>query len=162
MPFNKKRHFNSDSDGETSQQVVKKSRSTKPAAPEGSKGIDESGNSYWDIGKNRRVSYSMFKGHGLVNIREYYSTPDGELRPGKKGISLSMAQFNVLLKVIPELSQELRAQGHDVGAAPPGPSAVTANDASANDASVKTEKPKKAPKANIDATSDEEEDGVDE
>lgn len=36
------------------------------------------------IGKNRRVSHSVFKGHGLVNIREYYLAPDGEIRPGKK------------------------------------------------------------------------------
>lgn len=36
------------------------------------------------IGSNRRVSSSQYRGATLVNIREYYTAPDGELRPGKK------------------------------------------------------------------------------
>jgi hypothetical protein len=36
------------------------------------------------IGNNRRIGSSQFKGATLVNIREYYTAPDGELRPGKK------------------------------------------------------------------------------
>lgn len=60
-----------------------------------------------------------------------------------------MDQYNALLKVIPQLNQDLRAEGHDVGADPP---------AAAN-TSAKAPKSKES-KANIDATSDEEEDGV--
>lgn len=41
-------------------------------------------NSLVQIGNNRRIGSSKFKGSTLVNIREYYTTPDGELRPGKK------------------------------------------------------------------------------
>jgi hypothetical protein len=61
-----------------------------------------------------------------------------------------MDQYNALLKVIPQLNQDLRAEGHDVGADPP---------AAANNTSAKAPKSKES-KANIDATSDEEEDGV--
>ena len=49
------------------------------------------------------------------------------------------------------MSQELREEGHDIGDDPPA-----ANDASA----AKIQQPKKEAKANIDATSDEEEDSV--
>lgn len=48
MSFNKKRQFDSDSDGESSQ-VVKKSRPSKPAAKEVARITDEAGNSYWDV-----------------------------------------------------------------------------------------------------------------
>jgi hypothetical protein len=39
---------------------------------------------FLQIGNNRRISSSQFKGATLVNIREYYTAPDGELKPGKK------------------------------------------------------------------------------
>jgi hypothetical protein len=68
-----------------------------------------------------------------------------------QGISLSLDQYKALLKVLPELNEALRSQGHDVGSVP----AVETSDAL-----VKAEKPakvKKPKRANIDETSDEEE-----
>jgi hypothetical protein len=82
MPYNKKRHIEADSDGE--QQVVKKPKTQKPAKKDLSNGTDAEGNPYWEFGNNRRIGASQFKGTTLVNIREYYTAPDGELRPGKK------------------------------------------------------------------------------
>ncbi|KAG7288525.1 hypothetical protein NEMBOFW57_004878 [Staphylotrichum longicolle] len=148
MPYNKKRQIETDSDGEL--QAVKKSKSEKQGKKALTQGKDAEGNSYWEVGSNRRISASQFKGATLINIREYYTAPDGDLRPGKKGISLSLDQYKALLKIIPELNAELRAQGHEVG------------DASADGTSsalVKAERPAKSKpkKSNIDATSDEEE-----
>ena len=34
-----------------------------------------------------RVSRDEFRGHDLINIRVYYITEDGEMRPGKQGVS---------------------------------------------------------------------------
>jgi hypothetical protein len=99
MPYNKKRQIDPESDGE--QQVVKKSKSEKSAKKGLAQGKDAEGNPYWEvglllarvsgsllmflqIGNNRRIGSSQFKGTTLVNIREYYTGTDGELKPGKK------------------------------------------------------------------------------
>lgn len=50
-----------------------------------------SGESHVEIGKKRRVTVSVFKGKPLVDIREYYGS-DGDEKPGKKGISLTVEQ----------------------------------------------------------------------
>jgi hypothetical protein len=109
MPVNRKRQIDAGSDAEP--QLTKKSRTEAKAAKtpktaknDAEKGTDAEGNTYWEVsrprslleccfqfindllqvGKNRRVSSSQFKGNTLVNIREYYTAPDGELKPGKK------------------------------------------------------------------------------
>jgi len=102
MPYNKKRQIEADSDGEP--QAVKKSKSEKQGKKALTQGKDAEGNSYWEVGSaltshstpryglltppqvgsNRRISASQFKGATLINIREYYTAPDGDLRPGKK------------------------------------------------------------------------------
>ncbi|KAL2148359.1 hypothetical protein VTH82DRAFT_2279 [Thermothelomyces myriococcoides] len=147
MPYNKKRQAGSENDA--GQQVAKKSKGEKNAQKDLKHGIDAEGNPYWEIGNNRRIGSSKFKGATLINIREYYTAPDGELRPGKKGISLSLEQYKAFLRVIPELNEQLRSEGHDVGS-------VSAAEAGAS--AVKREKPQKA---NIDATSEEEEEEED-
>ncbi|KAJ8550145.1 hypothetical protein K7X08_033852 [Anisodus acutangulus] len=48
-----------------------------------------------EISKNRRVSVRSFGGKIMVDIREFY-VKDGKQMPGRKGISLSMDQWNVL------------------------------------------------------------------
>jgi len=53
------------------------------------------GDSYIEIGKQKRVTVRKFKGKVLVDIREYYGK-SGEEKPGKKGISLSVEQWQAL------------------------------------------------------------------
>ncbi|KAK5661403.1 hypothetical protein OQA88_11302 [Cercophora sp. LCS_1] len=124
-----------------------------------SNGKDGDGNAYWEIGNKRRVGVSQFNRTTLVNIREYYEA-GGELKPGKKGISLSIDQYKALLKAIPALNEELRAQGHEIGDSEP--SANGSADGGALLASPKKDKlRKKTKKLNIEVTSDED-DGDDE
>lgn len=61
--------------------------------------INEDGTEMYELGNNRFVSVSEFKGKMLVNIREYYEK-EGKLNPGKKGISLSRDQYLALKKTI--------------------------------------------------------------
>lgn len=105
MPYNKSKKRQIESASDEEQQVVKKSRSEKTAKKDLTQGKDADGNPSWEVGlpiilnissgcsglltpfkisKNRRISTSQFKGTTLVNIREYYTAPDGELKPGKK------------------------------------------------------------------------------
>ncbi|KAJ4346612.1 uncharacterized protein N0V89_010543 [Didymosphaeria variabile] len=56
----------------------------------------------------RRVTVSDFKGQTLVSIREYYKDKDsGEMKPGKKGISLPIDQYNAFLAAAPLLESVL-------------------------------------------------------
>lgn len=95
------------------------------------------------------MTVSEFKGSTLVNIREFYQKDDKFL-PGKKGISLSLAQYGDLLKAIPGINSQLSKKT--------GQSFDDPDDA--NVPVAKAEKAGKAsrPKANIETTSSEEED----
>ena len=43
----------------------------------------------------------------MVDIREYYTDDSGELRPGKKGISLSLDQWRKLKDAIDTIDQRI-------------------------------------------------------
>ncbi|KLU88437.1 hypothetical protein MAPG_07423 [Magnaporthiopsis poae ATCC 64411] len=125
----------------------KEAKSKEPAAL--GSGVDGEGNPYWEISAKRRVGIAKFNKMVLVNIREYYDQ-GGELKPGKKGISLTLDQYQALLKNAPAINAELRKMGEDV------------QDVEASTVDPPTEAPrppsrdKRAKKANIEATSDEE------
>jgi len=53
------------------------------------------GDKYLDLGKKKRATVRTFKGNTLLDIREFYG-PDGDEKPGKKGISLSIEQWQAL------------------------------------------------------------------
>ncbi|KAI9449411.1 transcriptional Coactivator p15-domain-containing protein [Lactarius psammicola] len=55
------------------------------------------GDSYVDLGKKKRVTVRSFKGITLIDIREYYGS-EGDEKPGKKGISLSVEQWKSLMQ----------------------------------------------------------------
>ncbi|PSS30213.1 RNA polymerase II transcriptional coactivator KIWI like [Actinidia chinensis var. chinensis] len=57
-----------------------------------------------EISKNRRVSVRNWQGKVVVDIREFY-VKDGKQLPGKKGISLSMDQWNVLRDHVDEIDK---------------------------------------------------------
>ncbi|GAP92843.1 putative transcriptional Coactivator p15 family protein [Rosellinia necatrix] len=152
--LSKKRQVEEDeasSDGE----AVKPSKKTKTkTAAEADPGKDDEGNSFWALSATRRMVVQDFKGKTYINIREYYDNK-GELKPGKKGIMLTLEQYNALVAAIPAANAELASKGHQVTSI----SASNTASVSAPESSTKSpadSKKKKKKKMNIEATSDEE------
>ncbi|KAL9356449.1 hypothetical protein Peur_049702 [Populus x canadensis] len=58
------------------------------------------------IGRNRRVTVRNWRGKINVDIREFYPK-DGNLLPGKKGITLSLEQWNMLRDHVEEIDKAL-------------------------------------------------------
>ena len=53
----------------------------------------------FELGKNKRVTIRRFKNINLIDIREYYlDQSSGDMRPGKKGISLTEEQYDQLIR----------------------------------------------------------------
>ncbi|NXI54540.1 TCP4 polymerase, partial [Chloroceryle aenea] len=80
----------------------------KPSKASGKRlgqGIEES---MFQIGKMRYVRVCSFKGNALVDIREFYTDKDGDLKPGRKGIALSLEQWNQLKEIIPEIDAAVK------------------------------------------------------
>ncbi|KAK9881241.1 hypothetical protein WA026_015359 [Henosepilachna vigintioctopunctata] len=61
----------------------------------------------WDLGKNRFVKLSEFKGKWYVNIREFYEA-DGDLKPGKKGIMLTMEQWQKFKGIVDDVDEAIK------------------------------------------------------
>ncbi|CAO2601379.1 Activated RNA polymerase II transcriptional coactivator p15, partial [Lemmus lemmus] len=62
----------------------------------------------FQIGKMRYVSVWDFKGKILIDIREYWMDSEGEMKPGRKGISLNMEQWSQLKEQISDIDDAVR------------------------------------------------------
>ncbi|KAJ6625622.1 transcriptional Coactivator p15-domain-containing protein [Mycena sp. CBHHK59/15] len=62
------------------------------------------GEKFINLGKNKRATVRHFKGNTFIDIREFY-TANGEDKPGKKGISLGLEQWEKLKSVAGTLDQ---------------------------------------------------------
>lgn len=59
-----------------------------------------------------RISLTTYKGKNLIDLRVYYQPEDGEeMRPTKKGITISPEKFPELKKAIEALEKALQAKG---------------------------------------------------
>ncbi|KAM3413643.1 hypothetical protein BST61_g10336 [Cercospora zeina] len=85
-----------------------KKNSSASATP--TMGKDKDGGVFWSLPNKRRVQLTEFKGKLLVGIREFYEK-DGEMLPGKKGISMTLEVFDAVLGVLPELGREVERRG---------------------------------------------------
>ncbi|KAG9261684.1 SUB1 regulator of transcription b [Astyanax mexicanus] len=109
----------SDSEAETKAKRKKVSAPEKPAKKQksgetskpssSSKQSDKSaGDNMFQIGKMRYVSVRDFKGKVLIDIREYWMDQAGDMKPGKKGISLNPEQWNQLKEQMSDIDDAIR------------------------------------------------------
>jgi len=62
----------------------------------------------WELGNNRLLRVKNFKGRVLVDVREFYEDKNtGELKPGKKGISLNVENWNKLTAALGGIEQSI-------------------------------------------------------
>lgn len=61
-----------------------------------------------ELSPKRYVCVRTFKGKIMVDIREYWEDSDGELKPGKKGIALSMDQWEKLKGFVTDIDKKIR------------------------------------------------------
>jgi hypothetical protein len=50
------------------------------------------------LSETRYIEVTKFRGKTLISIREYYKDQSGQMRPGKKGISLSVSQWTTIIE----------------------------------------------------------------
>ncbi|KAI1389764.1 PC4-domain-containing protein [Hypoxylon trugodes] len=147
------------SDQEVKSSSKAKSKPSKKAKTSSAadSGKDDDGNSFWSLGGTRRATVSGFKGKTFINIREYWTDASGDLKPGKKGIMLTPEQYNKLLEVIPSINAELQEKGIETADISSAPTADAPESPAKTKLEKKAKSQEKKTKANIEATSDEDE-----
>ncbi|KAJ1982572.1 hypothetical protein H4R34_001655 [Dimargaris verticillata] len=87
-----------------------KKQKTKPAPSEpvaNSPKKNDDGDPYFELSAKRRITMRKWKDTVFVDIREFWTDPAGTTRPGKKGISLSAAQWESLKQLMPVIDEQL-------------------------------------------------------
>ncbi|KAK1126151.1 hypothetical protein K0M31_004790 [Melipona bicolor] len=64
----------------------------------------------WDLGNNRQITVRDYKGKFFVDIREMYFDKELNLKPGRKGICLSIPQWRKLLSVVDDVDKALKSK----------------------------------------------------
>ncbi|KAJ1512089.1 RNA polymerase II transcriptional coactivator [Coelomomyces lativittatus] len=59
----------------------------------------------YDLGNKKKVSIKAFKNKVYIHVREFYEK-EGDLLPGKKGISLTLDQWKRLEGLVKTISKE--------------------------------------------------------
>ncbi|XP_028829411.1 SUB1 regulator of transcription a [Denticeps clupeoides] len=124
MPKSKEVLSSSSSDSDSDSEVDRKAKKRRSATPEkpakkakggesskvggASKSSKTKNDNMFQIGKMRYVSVRDFKGKVLIDIREYWMDQEGEMKPGRKGISLNPEQWNQLKEQISEIDDAVR------------------------------------------------------
>lgn len=86
------------------QPASKKAKETPAVEGKKSGSGDSGGGGPWVLEKLRQVRINEFRGRKMVDIREHYEK-NGEILPGKKGISLSIQQWKQLLEMADEITR---------------------------------------------------------
>ena len=63
----------------------------------------------FQLSNNRFITVSEFRGKTRVDIREFYLNDEGEKKPGKKGISLSLQEWEKLKELTSKIDKAVKA-----------------------------------------------------
>ena len=58
-----------------------------------------------------RISLSEFNGYDLANIRVFYRTDDGDMRPGKAGLAVRLEKLPAVIEALQQAEAEARRLG---------------------------------------------------
>ena len=58
-----------------------------------------------------RVTLHNYKGNDLLDIRAWYADPDGEFKPGKRGLSVRVEKLPILLDLLTEARKKAIDEG---------------------------------------------------
>lgn len=94
---------------EKTEQDKTEEKPPKKSRGEDRKGVDGEGNPFWTISSTKRVTKRQYKGRTLVDIRETY-VKDGNILPGRKGISLTQEQIHALGDTMAEILESVDAR----------------------------------------------------
>ena len=82
--------------------------STPASTPATTEGVD----SEWhaELGHNRRVTISYWRNAPYVHCREYYDAGGGVMKPSKKGLGMSVSQWEILSQAMETISTAVDAK----------------------------------------------------
>ncbi|CAH1997399.1 unnamed protein product [Acanthoscelides obtectus] len=105
----KKDHKKKNSDTSDSDSGPEDKTPAKKSKPEvkKAKSKDSSEENQWSLGKNRFVKLTEFKNNWYLDVREFYNA-DGDLKPSKKGIMLTMEQWQKLKNHMEDIDKAIR------------------------------------------------------
>ncbi|KAI9297663.1 ssDNA-binding transcriptional regulator [Neoconidiobolus thromboides FSU 785] len=67
---------------------------------------NDDGEYYMDLpNSKKRLSVRTFKGNTYIDIREFYTDKNGNLAPGKKGISLKVDEYKAIKKHLDDIDK---------------------------------------------------------
>ncbi|XP_058963573.1 activated RNA polymerase II transcriptional coactivator p15 [Pocillopora verrucosa] len=95
------------SDSSDSDEEEIKPRKNKPKKSKKESGTEHTEPGVFELTNKRRVTVREFKGKILVDIREFYEDSAGEMKPGKKGISLQLDQWETLKNHIADIDEAI-------------------------------------------------------
>ncbi|KAK9305123.1 hypothetical protein QLX08_003796 [Tetragonisca angustula] len=115
MPKSKEFIYSDDDSSDEEVKSKKRKRENEDKEEKTSKKIsekesDKNEDNIWDLGNNRQVTVRDFKGKLYVDIREMYFDKELNLKPGKKGICLSIPQWRKLLSVIDDVDNVVKSK----------------------------------------------------
>ncbi|XGW31208.1 hypothetical protein V3C99_009847 [Haemonchus contortus] len=94
--------------GSSSDEGVVDAMPVKKSKTGGNRIKNAEGDEMIELGSMRYVTVRSFRGKALIDIREFYTDKaSGEMRPGKKGISLSKEQYQNFKAVMSEIDAKL-------------------------------------------------------